>query len=44
MSAALGHGPNPETPVSKNMKTGLILACVAFAFFAAIIAKYWLLR
>ena len=30
--------------VSRNARTGLILACVAFAFFAAIVAKYWLLR
>ena len=44
MSATLGHGSNSGTPVTKNVKTGLILACVAFAFFAAIIAKYWLLR
>lgn len=31
-------------PMHKNVKTGLILAAVAFAFFAAIVAKYWLLR
>ena len=31
-------------PMHRNVKTGLILAAVAFAFFAAIIAKYWLLR
>jgi hypothetical protein len=30
--------------VSKNAKTGLILATIALAFFLGIIAKYWLLR
>ena len=30
--------------LSRNAKTGLILAAVALAFFAAIVAKYWLLR
>jgi hypothetical protein len=30
--------------VSKNAKTALILASIAFAFFLGIIAKYWLLR
>jgi hypothetical protein len=44
VNAVAGQGSNPENPVSKNVKTGLILACVAFVFFAAIIAKYWLLR
>jgi len=29
--------------VSKNAKTGLILATVALAFFLGIIAKYWLM-
>jgi hypothetical protein len=29
--------------VSKNVKTALILASIAFAFFLGIIAKYWLL-
>jgi len=29
--------------VSKNAKTGLILATIALAFFLGIIAKYWLL-
>jgi hypothetical protein len=28
--------------VSKNAKTGLILATVALAFFLGIIIKYWL--
>ena len=31
-------------PVNRNVRTGLILASVAFAFFCAIIAKYWLIR
>jgi len=31
-------------PLSRNARTGLILAAVACAFFAAIVAKYWLLR
>ncbi len=30
--------------MSRNARTGLILASVALAFFLAIIAKYWLLR
>jgi len=29
--------------VSKNARTALILATVAFAFFLGIIAKFWLL-
>jgi hypothetical protein len=29
--------------VSKNAKTGLILATVALVFFLGIIAKYWLM-
>jgi hypothetical protein len=29
--------------LSKNAKTGLILATIALAFFLGIIAKYWLL-
>jgi hypothetical protein len=29
--------------LSKNTKTGLILATVALVFFIGIIAKYWLL-
>jgi hypothetical protein len=28
--------------VSKNTRTALILATIAFAFFLGIIAKYWL--
>jgi hypothetical protein len=31
-------------PLNRNAKTGLVLALVALAFFAAIVAKYWLLR
>ncbi|HTM60439.1 MAG TPA: cytochrome oxidase small assembly protein [Burkholderiales bacterium] len=30
--------------MTKNAKTGLILATIALAFFLGIIAKYWLLR
>ncbi|MEO8202742.1 MAG: cytochrome oxidase small assembly protein [Betaproteobacteria bacterium] len=30
--------------MSRNAKTGLVLAAVALVFFLAIIAKYWLLR
>jgi len=30
--------------VTKNAKTGLILATIAAAFFFGIIAKYWWLR
>ena len=30
--------------MSKNLRTGLILALIALAFFVGIIAKYWLLR
>jgi hypothetical protein len=30
--------------VSKNLRTALILASIALAFFVGIIAKYWLLR
>ena len=44
MSAGLTQGPGAQANVSRNAKTGLILAAVAFAFFLAIIAKYGLLR
>jgi hypothetical protein len=30
--------------MSKNARTALILASIALAFFAGIIAKYWLMR
>jgi hypothetical protein len=30
--------------VSKNLRTALILASIALAFFVGIIAKYWLLK
>jgi hypothetical protein len=30
--------------VSRNLKTALILASIALAFFVGIIAKYWLMR
>ena len=30
--------------MSKNLRTGLILASIALAFFVGVIAKYWLLR
>jgi hypothetical protein len=43
VSAGLDQG-SPGGFVNRNVKTGLILACVAFAFFVAIIAKYWLLK
>jgi hypothetical protein len=29
--------------VSKNARTALILASIALAFFAGVIAKYWLM-
>jgi len=29
--------------VSKNAKTGLVLATIALVFFFGIIAKYWLM-
>jgi len=30
--------------VTRNVRTALILASIALAFFVGIIAKYWLLR
>ena len=30
--------------MTKNVKTALILASIAMAFFLGIVAKYWLLR
>jgi len=30
--------------VSRNLKTALLLASIATAFFCGIIAKYWLLK
>ena len=44
MSGGLTQGSEAGGQVSRNAKTGLVLAGVAFAFFLAIIAKYWLLR
>ena len=44
MRESLAQGSQAGTPVSRNAKTGLILAMVAFAFFVAIIAKYWLIK
>jgi hypothetical protein len=29
--------------VSKNLRTALILASIALAFFVGVIAKYWLM-
>ena len=43
MKGVLTEGAE-SMPLNRNAKTGLILAVVALAFFAAIIAKYWLLR
>jgi hypothetical protein len=34
---------NENGEVSKNAKTGLILATVALVFFFGIIVKYWLM-
>jgi hypothetical protein len=31
-------------PLSRNAKTGLVLAAVALVFFAAVIVKYWVVR
>ncbi len=33
-----------DVALSRNARTGLILAAVALAFFAAVILKYWLIR
>ncbi len=44
MTDPLPLGLPAGMPVRRNVKTGLILAAVALAFFLAIIAKYWLLR
>ena len=30
--------------LSRNARTGLLLAAVALVFFVAIVLKYWLLR
>lgn len=43
MNGALAQDDR-KMPLSRNAKTGLVLAAVALAFFAAIVAKYWLLR
>jgi hypothetical protein len=42
--AGFADGMRAVAPVNRNVKTGLILASVALAFFVAIIAKYWLIR
>ena len=44
MSAGLADDMQAGMPLNSNVRTGLILACVALAFFLAIIAKYWLIR
>ena len=44
MSTSLTQKAHEQMPLSRNARTGLILAAVALAFFLAIIAKYWLLR
>ena len=44
MTVALRGRMDAEMPLSKNARTGLILATVALAFFAGIILKYWLIR
>ena len=36
-----GHQPPPASV--KNKRTALILLSIALAFFAGVIAKYWLL-
>jgi hypothetical protein len=43
VSAELTEGRDTMR-LNRNAKTGLILAAIALVFFAAIIAKYWLLR
>jgi hypothetical protein len=43
VSRELTHGRG-SLALNRNAKTGLVLAAVALVFFAAIIAKYWLLR
>ena len=40
MTVRISAQPN----MTRNARTGLILATVALAFFVGIIAKYWLLR
>ena len=37
-----GHQP-PQPASVKNKRTALILLSIALAFFAGVIAKYWLL-
>ena len=44
MSAGAAQDPDSGKLVNRNVKTGLILASVALAFFVAIVLKYWLLR
>lgn len=33
-----------DVALSRNARTGLILAAVALVFFAAVVLKYWLIR
>ena len=44
MTGQATHSAGARMPLSRNARTGLILASIALAFFAAIVAKYWLLR
>jgi hypothetical protein len=38
------HGAGMDTGKSGNVRTALILASVALAFFVGIMLKYWLIR
>jgi hypothetical protein len=44
VSAGLANEMQAGSAVNRNVRTGLILASVALAFFLAVIAKYWLIR
>jgi len=44
VSAGLANDMQAGSGVNRNVRTGLILASVALAFFVAVIVKYWLIR
>lgn len=44
MTAGQDRGSGWPMALSRNARTGLLLAAVALVFFVAIVLKYWLLR
>lgn len=43
-AAGEARPPSPKERRAANVRTALVLASIAAAFFVGIIAKYWLLK